>query len=84
MTDVKVIVISAVILLFSVIVALTAYAINDRNLMAKNIETAVAKGIDPLSVRCSYVKGEDIICVAYASSHSNINTSASSTTSSKK
>jgi hypothetical protein len=35
--------------------------------MAANIENAIAKGVDPLSVRCSYVKSDDIICIAYAS-----------------
>jgi hypothetical protein len=32
--------------------------------MASNIENAIAKGIDPISVRCSYAKSDDIICIA--------------------
>jgi hypothetical protein len=34
--------------------------------MASNIENAISKGIDPLSVRCSYAHGDDIICVTHA------------------
>ena len=45
------------------------YFIKDRELMAQNIETSIAKGIDPLAVRCSYARGDDTVCVAYAASH---------------
>jgi hypothetical protein len=34
--------------------------------MAANIENAIAKGIDPLTVRCSYVRDYDTICIAHA------------------
>jgi hypothetical protein len=44
------------------------YYITDRQLMAGNIDNAIAKGIDPLSVRCSYAKSDDLICVAFAAS----------------
>ncbi len=37
-------------------------------LMAQNIETAISKGLDPLSVRCSYADRNDNVCVAYAAS----------------
>jgi hypothetical protein len=56
------------IIALSFIAGVCLYSINDRQLMAKNIETAISKGIDPLSVRCSYAVGSDIICVAYAAS----------------
>lgn len=42
------------------------YSINDRKLMSTNITDAVGKGMDPLSVRCSYAKSDDTVCVAYA------------------
>jgi hypothetical protein len=48
------------------ILGLSIYHINDRNLMAKNIDNAIAKGINPMSVRCSYVRGDDPICIAFA------------------
>lgn len=44
------------------------YYVIDRHLMAGNIDNAIAKGIDPLSVRCSYAKSDDLICVAFAAS----------------
>jgi hypothetical protein len=51
----------------SAILGLSVYHINDRNLMAKNIDNAIAKGINPMAVRCSYVRGDDPICIAFAS-----------------
>lgn len=56
------------IIALSVVVAYSLYWINDRKLMAQNIETAISKGIDPLSVRCSYAHGQDPICIALAAS----------------
>lgn len=54
--------------LISIIVSVGYYNINDRALMSKNISEAVVKGMDPLSVRCSYTHSTDTVCVAYASS----------------
>ena len=60
------------------ILGMSVYHINDRNLMAKNIDNAIAKGINPMAVRCSYVRGDDPICIAFASKteepvfHSNL------------
>lgn len=48
------------------IIGMSVYHISDRNLMASNIDNAIAKGINPMSVRCSYVRGDDPICIAYA------------------
>lgn len=55
---------SAVIL--ASIIGLSIYHISDRALMANNIESAINKGINPMSVRCSYVRGDDPICIAFA------------------
>jgi hypothetical protein len=52
----------------AVVASMGYYYIVDRQLMAGNIDNAVAKGIDPLSVRCSYAKSDDLICVAFAAS----------------
>jgi hypothetical protein len=54
------------LVILAVIVGATIYNVNDRALMAKNIDAAIAKGLDPISVRCSYVTNTDTICVAYA------------------
>ena len=56
--------VSAVVL--ASIIGLSIYHISDRTLMASNIESAINKGINPMSVRCSYVRGDDPICIAYA------------------
>jgi hypothetical protein len=53
------------------ILGMSVYHINDRNLMANNIEKAIAKGIDPISVRCSYTRGDDPICIAFAATKSD-------------
>ena len=54
------------IVILASIIGISIYHISDRNLMAKNIDNAIAKGINPLSVRCSYVRGDDPICIAFA------------------
>ena len=57
---------SITLVLLSIVAALCLYGLNDRKLMAANIENAIAKGIDPLTVRCSYARSDDIICIAHA------------------
>lgn len=59
-------VVCAAVVLISLIVSVAYYNINDRILMSKNIDVAIAKGMDPLSVRCSYANNGDTTCVAYA------------------
>lgn len=61
---------SLTVVVISAIIALCIYGLNERKLMASNIEGAISKGIDPLSVRCSYARGDDIICVTHAASGS--------------
>jgi hypothetical protein len=51
---------------FAIIGGLSYYSIVDRKLMADNIDRAIEKGVDPLSVRCSFAKADDIVCVSYA------------------
>ena len=60
--------VSLTFVLLAAIFGLAYYNIIDRSLMAQNIDVAITKGIDPLSVRCSYAKSDDIICVVFASS----------------
>ena len=56
------------LILLASIGGLGYYFVTDRTLMAGNIDAAIVKGIDPLSVRCSYAKSDDLICVAFAAS----------------
>jgi len=65
-------IISFTIIITSGIISLAIYSFNDRSLMASNIETAMTKGVDPISVRCSYAAHDDSICVAYAITHKNL------------
>jgi hypothetical protein len=62
----KLSIICLTIVVIGSIISIAIYQINDRVLMSKNIQDAIAKGVDPLTVRCSYAKGDDIICVAFA------------------
>ena len=58
--------VSVTLVLLSIVAATCLYGLNDRKLMAANIENAITKGIDPLAVRCSYAKSDDIVCIAHA------------------
>lgn len=69
--DFRTVVISVTIVCVAAIIGAAVYAVNDRILMAKNIENAISKGVDPLAVRCAYADGRDMICVAYGASHGN-------------
>ena len=50
----------------AIIYSITYYSIVDRKLMAENIQSAIEKSVDPLSVRCSYAQSTDNICSIYA------------------
>lgn len=54
------------ILILTIITAFWNYKVNENNLRSNNIQAAMAKGIDPLSVRCTYAPDTDNICLAYA------------------
>ena len=64
--ELKTLVIAMATVIISVVIGATYYNVNDRILMSKNIDSAIAKGLDPISVRCSFVTNTDTICVAYA------------------
>lgn len=62
----KLAIICLTIVVTASILGLSIYHVNDRVLMAKNIQDAISKEIDPLSVRCSYARGDDPVCIAFA------------------
>lgn len=66
--DIRTLVLASATVFVSVVVGVTYYNVNDRILMSRNIDSAIAKGLDPISVRCSFVTNTDTICVAYAAS----------------
>lgn len=60
------VVVCVMIVLMTGIISLSMNYINDRNNMAKNIEAAIAKGVDPLSVKCAYETNPTATCISYA------------------
>ena len=66
--DFTTLIVCVVIVALAAIVGIVWFNIHERSLMAENMNAAIAKGIDPLSVRCSYVQSHDLICVAFAAS----------------
>jgi hypothetical protein len=64
--DIIGVIVAVAIVFITAIISISVYYINDRALMSKNIDAAIAKGVDPVAVRCSFVQQTDTICVAYA------------------
>jgi ABC-type lipoprotein release transport system permease subunit len=56
------------ILAGSAIAGVTIYQINERNNFAKNMESAIMKGVDPLSVKCSYEQTPTATCITFSMS----------------
>lgn len=66
--DFMTVVICICIAVCATIIGVFLYNINDRNNMAKNIEAAIQKGVDPISVKCSYEMNPTSTCIAYGMS----------------
>lgn len=60
------IVICIMIMCMTGIISVSLNYINDRNNMARNIEAAISKGVDPLSVKCAYETNPTATCISYA------------------
>ena len=58
------------IVTLTIVAAITFFHKTESILMAENINTAIEKGIDPLSVRCSYADSDDIICITFTAQES--------------
>ena len=41
--------------------------------MAKNLESAIQKGIDPISVKCAYDTNINAVCIAHSMEKNNAN-----------
>lgn len=61
-----VVIICITLIMLSGIVSYSYFQVNDRNIMSKNIADAISAGVNPLSVRCSYARSDDAVCVAYS------------------
>ena len=64
--DLTTLIVCITLVMCSMVAAVTLYNINDRNNMAKNIESAIQKGIDPISVKCAYETSANAVCIAYS------------------
>ena len=64
--DLITICVSVSIVVCTAIIGAIIYSMNDRNNMAKNIEAAIVKGVDPLSVKCAYETNVNSVCIAYS------------------
>ena len=64
--DLITICVSVIIVVCTAIIGAIIYRMNDRNNMAKNIEAAIVKGVDPLSVKCAYETSTNPTCITYA------------------
>lgn len=73
-------VISAAIVAITFIGCITYYKYSEQQSIKSNIESAIVKGIEPLSVRCAYANANDNICIVYAASHGKIDTYVSKST----
>lgn len=58
--------ICATIVLVTAIGSVAYYNIQERQLMSRNIENGIVKGIDPVAVRCAYSTSTDNVCITYA------------------
>jgi len=64
--DLITVMVSLTIVSCTAIIGGIVYNLNDRNNMAKNIEAAIAKGVDPLSVKCAYETNTNSVCIAHS------------------
>jgi hypothetical protein len=45
------------------------HSVKQDELFAKNMETAISKGVDPIAVKCSYDSVRNDTCIAYVLTH---------------
>lgn len=60
------IVVCVTIFICSVIGSITIKDYYNQISMAKNIENAISKGIDPIAVKCAYEQSSSPTCITYA------------------
>lgn len=62
-------IISSIVIITVAAIAAVAYSSQTRHqLMAKDIQTALDKGVNPIVIRCAYADEGDRICLVYAAS----------------
>ena len=61
----NVLTVSIALVILTMIASATFYHYSELKSLERNVESAIVKGIDPVAVRCAYVKQTDTICIAY-------------------
>ena len=73
MTDIdKLAIVCLTVVVLAGIFGVSVYQVNDRVLMSRNIQEAISKGIDPISVRCSYSRIDDPVCIVFATTKNEV------------
>lgn len=62
------VIVGVVIVAVTAALCITYYGIKRDDAIKSNIESAIVKGIDPVSVRCAY-DNNGSMCVVYAATH---------------
>lgn len=71
MDEKKLFVICFTLVVVTAICSIAYYNVKRDDLLSRNIENGIVKGIDPVAVRCAYASQGDNICVAYAATKSH-------------
>lgn len=66
MDESKLFLVCGTLVIISAIGSIAYYNIQERQLMSRNIENGIVKGIDPVAVRCAYSTSTDNVCITYA------------------
>ena len=63
--EVMTLIVGSVLVVVTAIVCITYYNVKKDESIRSSIESAIVKGIDPMSVRCAY-GATDNVCITYA------------------
>lgn len=63
--EVMALIVGTVLVGVTAIICATYYNVKKDESIRSSIESAIVKGIDPMSVRCAY-GATDVVCIAYA------------------
>jgi hypothetical protein len=65
-SDVVTLIFCVALVVVSLISSFAYYNIVRENNMSKNIESAISRGVDPISVKCTYESVPSATCITYA------------------
>lgn len=62
------VIVAGVFCFISIVASIAYYYTKEQENISKTMALAMERGIDPMAVRCSYAKTDDMVCVAYSAS----------------